>query len=268
MNDNRDDLVLDGTWLCSGWHYVLPQQATALHMLVATAADRDLDGSLDDLVAELSDGWFEYYTDGLECPVRWTHPLDLLDKVEIDAGDRAQRECLAAFSLGGIVLPSTVRELAQTMAELGIFEVTEEGCRWRTATWPPMPEDALPVSKEFRDATNRRRWFKLMEPNALRLVQVLPLDDLTLASIDDLARVTDLPEIAVRGGLEVLVNDRACICGSRTATTPIRSACLRRCSSTCSSRSIRSASPTTPSRPTSCLRQAQPQDRRVITGLL
>lgn len=49
-------VVLDGTWMCSGWRYVLPHQATALHMLLATASDRDLDGSLDELVDELGYG--------------------------------------------------------------------------------------------------------------------------------------------------------------------------------------------------------------------
>src|SRR5690606_26433719 len=115
MNDGGGDLVLDGTWMCSGWRYVLPQQATALHMLVVTATDRDLDGSLDELVEELGVLWFDHFTDGLDCGVRWTHPLDIRDPDEAAAGERARHECLTAFSLAGIVLPSTVRELATTM---------------------------------------------------------------------------------------------------------------------------------------------------------
>ena len=105
MSDGHGDVVLDGTWMCSGWQSVLPQQATALHMLVATATDRDLDGSLDTLVDELGYAWFDYLTDGLDCAVRWTHPLDLPDQIEVDAGEQARRECLAAFSLAGIVQP-------------------------------------------------------------------------------------------------------------------------------------------------------------------
>ena len=209
MNDGGGDLVLDGTWMCSGWQYVLPQQATALHMLVATATDRDLDGTLDELVEELGIAWFDYFTDGLDCSVRWTHPLDAGDSVEAAAGERARRECLTAFSLAGIVLPSTVRELATTMAELDIFTVTNDGSRWRTVAWPPMPEDALPVSTEFRDAESRRRWLKLNEPNALQLLAVLPLDDLVTTSIDELGQILELPEPDVRGGLELLVHDGA-----------------------------------------------------------
>ncbi len=208
MNDGGD-LILDGTWMCSGWQFVLPQQATALHMLVATATDRDLDGTLDELVEELGIVWFDYFTDGLDCAVRWTHPLDDNDPIEAAAGERARRECLAACSLAGIVLPSTVRELAATMADLGIFAVSGDGSRWRTVAWPPMPEDALPVSQEFRDVENRRRWLKLQEPSALQLLQVLPQDDPATTSIDELQRLTDLPEIAVRGGLELLVDDGA-----------------------------------------------------------
>ena len=207
MNEGGRDFILDGTWMCSGWQFVLPQQATGLHMLVATATDRDLDGSLDELVEELGAGWFDYFTDGLDCSVRWTHPIDARDQVEVDAGERARRECLAAFSLAGIVLPGTVGELATTMAELGIFTASHDGGRWRTVAWPPMPEDALPVSEEFRDTESRRRWLKLQEANALRLLQVLPQDDLATTSIDELQCLTDLPEIAVRGGLELLVHD-------------------------------------------------------------
>ncbi len=209
MNDGGGDVVLDGTWMCSGWQYVLPQQATALHLLVATATDRDLDGSLDELVEELGYAWFDYFTNGLDCPVRWTHPLDVGNPIEAEAGERARRECLTAFSLAGMVLPSNVRELAATMAELGIFAVSQDWSRWRTVPWPPMPEDALPVSQEFRDAENQRRWLKLQEPNALQLLQVLPQDDMAKTSIDELQRLTDLPEIAVRGGLELLVHDGA-----------------------------------------------------------
>jgi len=208
MNDGGD-IVLDGTWMCSGWRYVLPHQATALHMLVATATDRNLDGSLDELLEELGFGWFDYFAGGLDCHVRWIHPEDAEDQVEVAAGERVRRECLTAFSLAGIVLPSTVRELAATMAELGIFTVSPDGSRWRTVEWPPMPEDALPVSEEFRETENRRRWLKLNEPNALELLHVLPIDDLATTSIDELQRLTDLPEVAVRGGLEVLADDDA-----------------------------------------------------------
>ena len=211
MSNGDGDVVLDGTWMCSGWQFVLPQQATALHMLVATATDQDLDGSLDELVEDLGLVWFDYFTDGLDCAVRWTHPIDARDRVEADAGQRARRECLTAFSLAGIVLPSTVRELATTMAELGIFTVSHDGRRWRTVAWPPMPEDVLPVSQEFRDVESRRRWLKLQEPNALKLLQVLPQDDVATTSVDELQRLTDLPEIAVRGGLELLVHDHALV---------------------------------------------------------
>lgn len=209
MSNGGGDVVLDGTWMCSGWQFVLPQQATALHMLVATATDQGLDGSLDELVEELGVVWFDYFTDGLDCAVRWTHPIDARDRVEADAGERARHECLAAFSLAGIVLPSTVRELATTMAELGVFTVSHDGRRWRTVAWPPMPEEALPVSQEFRDTESRRRWLKLQEPNALKLLKVLPQADMATTSVDELQRLTDLPELAVRGGLELLVHDQA-----------------------------------------------------------
>lgn len=72
-----------------------------------------------------------------------------------------------------------------------------------------MPEDALPVSQEFCDTESRRRWLKLQEPNALELLHVLPIDDLATTSIAELQGLTDLPELAVRGGLEVLADGAA-----------------------------------------------------------
>lgn len=43
MSDDSDDIIIDLRWMCSGWRRVLPEQSSALHMLVATATDRDLD---------------------------------------------------------------------------------------------------------------------------------------------------------------------------------------------------------------------------------
>ena len=127
------------------------------------------------------------------------------------------------------------------MAELGIFAVSHDSRRWRTVAWPPMPEDALAVSEEFRDDESRRRWLKLQEPNVLRLLQVLPQEDMATTSINELQRLTDFPEIAVRGGLELLVHDHALALWQPNGDDADPSAFGPTCSSTCSSPSIRSA---------------------------
>ena len=45
----------------------------------------------------------------------------------------------------------------------------------------------------------------------MKLLHVLPPDDMATTSIDELQRLADLPEIAVRGGLELLVHDHALV---------------------------------------------------------
>src|SRR5438132_1311251 len=116
MPDEGDDIIIVGSWMCSGWRFVLPQQSTALHMLVATATDRDLDGSLDALVAELGDGWFDHFTGGLDCPVRWGYP-----EVAIRAGlEVLTRGDVAILQLanGDVADPERIPRWAAFLAKL------------------------------------------------------------------------------------------------------------------------------------------------------
>lgn len=208
MND-LPDLVIDGTYLGSGWSDLLPQQAMALHTLVRTATDNDIDGTIDDLARALGADWFEHFAGGLDSDVRWNHPLDEDDVELVEGGCRARHECIRAYSLSGVVLPATVRELARSMADLGIFDVTCDGRRWRAVTWPPLPEEALAVSEDFRDTQAVRRWLTLHQQNARAILGFLPARTAFAVSVDDLTRVLDLPKTAVRGGLELLVHDGA-----------------------------------------------------------
>ena len=203
------DLVIDGTYLGSGWPDLLPQQAMALHTLVRTATDHDVDGTIDELAGTLGVDWFEHFTGGLDCGVRWNHPLDEHDAEIVESGRRARLECIRAYSLSGIVLPATVRELARSMADLGILEVTGGGRRWRAVTWPPLPEEVLAVSDDFRDTQALCRWLMIHRPNARAILDFLPARTTFTVSVDELGRVVDLPEAAIRGGLELLVHDGA-----------------------------------------------------------
>lgn len=203
-----NDIILDGTWMSTGWRDVLPQQSTALHMLIATATDRDFAGSLDDLVSGFGEGWFDYFTGGLDCPIRWIHPEDEGEREDQVAGRRARRYCVNAFRATGRRLPRTVRELATTMAHLGIVEVDTSVPRWRTVQWPPLPEEILPMPRSFRVAQDRRRWEEMNGETALHIAQVVaawsPDGEAVSTSIDDLEGATGMPEVAVRAGLEVL----------------------------------------------------------------
>lgn len=202
-----DDIILDGSWLHSGWTSLLPQQATPLHMLVATATDAVLDGDLDLLVDELGAVWFDYLSGGLECRVRWVHPDDAKDREVRRCGRVARRECLAAFRKADRPMPRTVRELAWTMADLGIFTPNSSRSRWRSPRWPPLPEEVLPVSRAFRTAEDERRWSSMHSEVALSITELLadaPADVSVLTSVERLEANTGFPELSVRAGLEVL----------------------------------------------------------------
>lgn len=205
------NLVIDGTYLGSGWPELLPQQATALHTLVNTATEYGVDGTIDDLAESVGIGWFDHFSGGLDCDVRWTHPKYADDAEVVEDARRARLECIRSYSLSGIVLPATVRELARSMTDLGIFEVTADGRRWRTVEWPPLPEEKLAVSEEFRKTLATYRWVKLHERSARSIATFLPARHSFVSTVDDLARVLGLSGEEVRAGLELLVHDAALI---------------------------------------------------------
>ena len=142
-------------------------------MLVATATDAELDGDLDLLVDELGGVWFEYFSGGLDCRVRWFHPDDADDREVKRCGRIARRECLAAFRKAGIRMPCTVRELAWVMADLGILTTEAGRSRWRWPEWPPLPEEVLPVSRAFRKAEDARRWSSMHAEIAHDIIELL-----------------------------------------------------------------------------------------------
>jgi len=214
MSDDQGDIIIDGAWMTSGWQFLLPQQSSALHALVATATDRKLDGPLDALVDAFGGTWFDYFTGGLDCTVRWIHP-EPEDRRERRWGRTARRECLVAFLAAGRQMPATVRKLASTMADLGIFEADLAVPRWRTVRWPPLPDEVLPVSECFRAAEAWRRWSELHDSAAFRIARLLaasrPHGELVLTSIEELQTATGYTDLTIRAGLEVLTRDKAAI---------------------------------------------------------
>ncbi len=194
----------------SGWTDVLPQQAVALHALVAVASARDYDGSLDALVALAGPGWFDDSTGGLDAPVRWLHPDDGGDlDCEADAGT-ARDECGRAFDRARLEVPTTVRELGSTMAKLGILSFDQFIPRWRLASVLLLPEEVLPVSTALRQAQADRRWSALHEATALHLSRFLAAAGARhralTTSVARLEAAIGHNEDGIRGALEVLVS--------------------------------------------------------------
>lgn len=213
MSDDENDIIIDRRWMSSGWRRVLPEQSTALHMLVTTATERGLDGSLDLLVGEFGDTWFDYFTGGLDSPVRWIAPADAGRRPAEREAREARRECVTAFLTAGRPMPTTVRELATTMAGLGIFEVDPSVPWWRSVHWPPLPDEVLPMSERFREAEDWRRWSELHDDTARHIAELLaasgPDGELILTSVEELQEATGCSDIDVRAGLEVLTRDEA-----------------------------------------------------------
>lgn len=215
MHDDDNLIELNLGFVHSGWTEVLPQQASALHSLVAKATTRRQDGSLDALVAVLGCGWFDDWTGGLDSPVRWVHPDDRGDAESETAGAKASASFRDAFRRARLAVPSTVRELAFTMVELGILDVCSDIPRWRSAPHLLLPAEVLPLSEDLREAEDERRWSALHQGAAIRMCRYLASaggDNTPLVtSIAQLEAATGPDDDGIRAALEVSVR-----CGALT----------------------------------------------------
>jgi len=215
--DGDDDEVagFNSGFIHSGWTEVLPQQATAVHALVALATVRDHDGSLDALVALVGTGWFDDATGGLDCPVRWLHPDDIGDPEGDADGARVRDECRTAFAKTGLTVPTTVRDLAHTMADLGVLACDPSVPRWRLASMLLLPAEVLAISDDLRHAQDMRRWSALHERTALYLSRFLAAAGARHSplrtSVSRLEAAIGHNDDCIRAALELLVRYRALV---------------------------------------------------------
>ncbi|MEU8522460.1 DUF6042 family protein [Streptomyces sp. NBC_01216] len=215
------DLALHTGWFPSGWPEYLPQhQAMMLCMLFGTATLRELRGDVDDVLRQLLDGrpsaFFGRDGDTLDSPVMWLDP-DELDYAETDkererlrADAEARRvRCADLFRGAGLPVPTTIRELADTMLALGIATV-RDGV-WSMPDVLPGPEDVLPLTDAERaDIENMRRvWDIGSAENALigYLTDELDRPDELFTSVDRLANATGLDEDDVRQVLGHMITE-------------------------------------------------------------
>jgi len=221
---DRDSFDFTTSFIHSGWTDLLPQQAAAIHALAALATVRDHDGSLDALVALVGTGWFDDATVGLDSPVRWLHPDDAgHSECEADAA-RERDECVTSFAKARLGLPATVRDLALTMAELGILAVDPSVPRWRLASHLPLPAEVLPISDELREAQDDRRWCALHEWDALCLARFLAAAGArqwpVATSVERLEAAIGLNTDSVRAALELLVRYGGVVVRDLTGSEP------------------------------------------------
>ncbi|MFE5614108.1 DUF6042 family protein [Streptomyces sp. NPDC056524] len=210
--DSNSYLSMHTDWFPSGWPSYLPQhQSMVVCMIFGTATVRELRGSIDDVVHQLFDGrpsgFFGRNGETLDSPLVWMDPDELNDaeteeeKTQIRADAEAhQAKCEGLIRDAGLAVPTTIRELADTMLALGI--ATQENGVWAMPDTLPAPEDALPLADDDRAriADMRRVWESA--PAEQALINYLK-DDLErpseiFTSVIRLAEATDLSDEDVR----------------------------------------------------------------------
>ncbi|MDT9692788.1 DUF6042 family protein [Streptomyces sp. P9(2023)] len=210
--DSDSYLSMHNDWFPSGWSSYLPQhQSMVVCMIFGTATVRDLRGSIDDVVHQLFDGrpsgFFGRDGDTLDSPLAWMDPDELNyaetdeEKAQLLADAEAhQAKCEGLLHDAGLAVPTTIRELADTMLALGI--ATQKNGAWSMPENIPRPENVLPLADEERAriADTRRVWESAPSEQALikYLKDELERPDEVFTSIDRLAEAADLRHDDVR----------------------------------------------------------------------
>ncbi|MYR74200.1 hypothetical protein GTW49_18435 [Streptomyces sp. SID4925] len=197
----RRDMAMHNDWFVSGWEHVLPRQALALTMLVGTAAQPGVTGSLDDLLQEIFDGHWDMIGGDLDGALTFTWHGEEWDYEEAPEGREA---CEAArwakfsamLAAAGYPVPTTVRDLAELYLTWGLAarKETSQGTRWSMPAALPLPSDLLPLDTELARRLDKIRWIMRTGPLVDVLVNHL-IDDLgeppeILTSVDRLACAT------------------------------------------------------------------------------
>ncbi|MGA5198404.1 DUF6042 family protein [Streptomyces exfoliatus] len=208
-------LSLHNGWFASGWPSYLPQyQSMVLAMLFGTAAVRELRGTLDEVLEQIFQGehsaFFGKPGDSLDSPVLW-RDSDELDYAETEAEkarilaetEEHQARCEELLRAAGLPVPTTIRELADTMVALGIAR-RQDGV-WSMPDPIPGPETVLPLSEEERARVveGKRIWERGSAEQALidYLGDGLGHPAEVFTSVDRLAKAVDLSEDDVRHAL-------------------------------------------------------------------
>ncbi|MFI8769486.1 DUF6042 family protein [Streptomyces sp. NPDC053792] len=214
-------LSMHNGWFASCWPSYLPQhQSMALTMLFGTAMLRELQGTVDEVLEQVFKGnhgaFFGHASDSLDSPVQWSDgdEEDYAETEEEKAQIRSdikqhQDRCEELIRGAGLTVPTTIRELADTMLDLGI--VNQRDGLWFMPDPIPGPETVLPLSDEERARIAERRRFWEGGPAEQALIDHLKdhLDEPAevFTSVDRLAKAIDLSEDEVRHALGQLFRE-------------------------------------------------------------
>ncbi|MFC8953728.1 DUF6042 family protein [Streptomyces sp. NPDC057101] len=222
-NQRNDDgyLSMHTGWFASGWPSYLPQhQSMTLCMLFGTASVRELRGDLDDILQQVFKGepgaFFGRNGETLDSPVVWFDEDELADvendeeKNQLRADSAAhQSKCEHLYRAAGLPVPTTIRELADTMLAAGIATLHDGA--WTMPEDIPGPEDVLPLPDEDRAriAGMRRVWENghVEQAPIDYLEDDLNRPDELFTSVDRLAKATEASEDDIRHALGRLLRE-------------------------------------------------------------
>jgi hypothetical protein len=190
-----------------------------LMMILGTAAAEEMRGSLDQITRiilgsdDLGPAWRNIGT-SLDSPVLWVEKEDLEDedatgqeRIKVAAEER-RAACEAAYREAGVPVPTTIRELAETMVALGIASQDEDGTWWMPEDLP-LPEKVLSLPEDMAARFREYRRVQALEPAEQAIIHHLSKElghpDEVFTSLDRLAEVTEMTVDEVRPALDYLV---------------------------------------------------------------
>lgn len=194
-------------WFNSGWMRLLPVQATPLEIAVTTATVHGAPGTLERALAD-SPASIDL-PDGASTSLTWSSVDDDADTAALRTAARKAFE--SALHDRDLAVPTTVAELAVTLAEVGIFErvsVGRERIGWRSPEDLPEPSDILCLPDSWLEREDHVRW---------RTTTSLPADTLRRdlfeagqpqqlqTTIDALAELCSASPEQIRDGLDGLL---------------------------------------------------------------
>lgn len=204
-------MAVNADWYTTGWHRILPEPALAVQLIVSTATVDEIDGDLDELLAEVVGGSFPMMPEGWESPAVWSYPDEKLDDEDQAIRDRCRDVFETAMANSDRTVPTTARELAHLMADLGIFVRSEDGQRWRCPHPLPLPQEVLPLPDELVKELDQWRWRHTVEPYAqaiiVYVIETLNSPDEFATTLQRLAQAIELDIESVRQGLTRLGED-------------------------------------------------------------
>lgn len=179
-----EPVLLHKDWDRSGWMSILPKDVTlSLAVVVTTASVNDMRGDLTELYTRLrvpksGRNW-------PQDPLEWSRPDQRL---------RFERW------IGTRPMPTTVAEMADLLARLGVFFLFPLGGgadRWRVPDVLPLPEDVLDINDHDREVIIEHREGyharQLIFPLRQKLeAREVPGEPITVEQLAEMLKVDDL----------------------------------------------------------------------------